>query len=90
MVFLWKPNHGFDKARGITNGRGRYKNLLKFLVGSPWLKAEDSTSLKTVNWIKEAGPCTSFERKHAGKGIVNMFIVIFNFLLKIKVVVKFF
>ena len=52
-MFLWKSNHGFDKARGITNGRGKYKNLLNCLVGSPWLKAEDSTSLKTVNWIKE-------------------------------------
>ena len=90
MVFLWKANHGVDKARGITNGRGKYKNLLNCLVGSPLLKAGDSTSLKTVNWIKEAGPCTSFGRKHAGKGIVNMFIVIFNFLLKIKVMVKFF
>jgi len=79
-VFLWKPNHGFDKARGITNGRGKYKNLLNCLVGSPWLKAEDSTSLKTVKWIKEAGPCTSFGRKHAGKCIVNIFIVIFFFL----------
>ena len=80
MVFLWKPNLGFDKARGITNGRGKYKNLLKFLVGSPWLKAEDSTSLKTVNWIKEAGPCTSFVRKHARKGILNIIIVILIFL----------
>jgi hypothetical protein len=80
LVFLWKPNHGFDEARGITNGRGKYKNLLNCLVGSPWLTAEDSTSLKTVNWIKEAGPCTSFGRKHAGKGIVNIFIVILIFL----------
>jgi len=44
LVFLWKLNHGFDKARCITNGRGKYKNLLKCLVGSPWLQAEDSTS----------------------------------------------
>jgi hypothetical protein len=77
-VFLWKPNHGFDKARGITNGRGKYKNLLKFLVGSPWLKAEDSTSLKTVNWIKEADPCTSFRREYAGKGIVNIFFLLLH------------
>jgi hypothetical protein len=80
LVFLWKPNLGFDKARGITNGRGKYKNLLNCLVGSPWFKSEDSTSLKTVNWIKEAGRCTSFGRKHAGKGIVNICIVILIFL----------
>ena len=80
MVFLWKPNLGFDKARGVTNGHGKYKNLLNCLVGSPWFKAEDSTSLKTVSWIKEAGPCTSFGRQHAGKGIVNICIVILIFL----------
>jgi len=85
LVFLWKPNHGFDKGRGITNGRGKDKHLLNCLVGSSWLKAEDSTLLNTVN---KTDPCTSFGRKH-GKGMVNIFIVIFFFFL-IKVMVKFF
>ena len=68
------------KPEVLQMGAVNIKNFLNGLVGSPWLKAEDPTSLKTVNWIKEAGPCKRFGRKHSGKGIVSIFIVIFFFL----------